>query len=185
MRSARTGRSQGFRSRRRQSCLSRLQLHRGTNSSLLWFRSVILNRRCRARCECLPFRQSVQLQRVARPLAGNVARRVSLIANYTFSKAQTGAACSGVVRLRQWSVQSAGPVWAGDYGPSGEDVRQRAVFAGTWHAPGKVDVSTLTQAESARRSPSHGRQRRRISINGVPSVLDQFRGTPYIQAISG
>ena len=70
----------------------------------------------------------------------------------------------------------------GDYGPSGEDVRQRFVFAGTWHAPGGFEVSGLSQAESARPfTITTADNRGRIAINGVPTALDQFRGTPYIQ----
>ena len=69
----------------------------------------------------------------------------------------------------------------GDYGPSGEDVRHRFVLAGTWRAPGGLEISTLTQAESARpytiTTPDN---RGRIAVNGVPTALDQFRGTPYI-----
>lgn len=41
-------------------------------------------------------------------------------------------------------------------------------------------VSTLTQLESAR--PTTADNSRRIQINGVPTSVDQFRGTPYIQA---
>jgi len=46
-----------------------------------------------------------------------------------------------------------------------------------------VDLSTLTQAESARPftiTTADGGGR--IAINGVPTSLDAFRGTPYIQA---
>jgi hypothetical protein len=117
-------------------------------------------------------------------LQGNVARRVSLIANYTFSKAQTwGCVLGELFDYVNGVCNPLDPFGPGDYGPSGEDVRQRAVFAGTWHAPGKVDLSTLTQAESARPfTITTADNAGRISINGVPSVLDQFRGTPYIQA---
>jgi len=70
----------------------------------------------------------------------------------------------------------------GDYGPSGEDVRQRFVLAGSWHAPWGIEVSGLSQAESARPfTITTADNRERISIDGVPTVLDQFRGTPYIQ----
>jgi hypothetical protein len=75
------------------------------------------------------------------------------------------------------------PFAPGDYGPSGEDVRHRAVLAATWHAPGKVELSTLTQAESARPfTITTADNSNRIAINGAPTALDQFRGTPYIQA---
>jgi len=67
----------------------------------------------------------------------------------------------------------------GDYGPSGEDVRQRAVVAGTWHAPGGIEVSGLSQAETARPfTITTADNRERIEIDGIPTVLDQFRGTP-------
>ena len=42
------------------------------------------------------------------------------------------------------------PFGPGDYGPSGEDVTHRFVLAGTLHLPGGFEVTTLTQAESAR-----------------------------------
>jgi hypothetical protein len=43
-------------------------------------------------------------------------------------------------------------------------------------------VSGLSQAESARPfTITTADNRERIAINGVPTVLDQFRGTPYIQ----
>ena len=52
-----------------------------------------------------------------------------------------------------------------------------------WHAPGNVELSTLAQAESARPfTITTADNSRRISVNGVPTSLDQFRGTPYIQA---
>jgi hypothetical protein len=114
----------------------------------------------------------------------DVARRISLIANYTFSKAQTwGCVLGELFDYVNGVCDPLNPFAPGDYGPSGEDVRHRAVLAVIWHAPGKVDVSTLTQAESARpftitNTDGSGR----IAVNGVPTSLDQFRGTPYIQA---
>jgi hypothetical protein len=61
-------------------------------------------------------------------------------------------------------------------------VRQRFVLAGTYHAPAGFEVSGLSQAESARPfTITTADNQGRISINGVPTVLDQFRGTPYIQ----
>ncbi len=71
----------------------------------------------------------------------------------------------------------------GDYGPSGEDVRHRFVLAGTLHIPGGFELSTLTQAESARPfTITTADNSARISVNGVPTSLDEFRGTPFIQA---
>ncbi|MGH7839235.1 MAG: hypothetical protein ACREQC_15605, partial [Candidatus Binataceae bacterium] len=64
------------------------------------------------------------------------------------------------------------------------------VLAGTWHAPGGLEVTTLTQAESARpftlTTPEDVNGLGDISddravINGKQTTLDQFRGTPYIQ----
>jgi hypothetical protein len=56
------------------------------------------------------------------------------------------------------------------------------VLAGTLHVPGGFELSTLTQAESARPyTITTADNSGRISVNGVPTSLDQFRGTPYIQ----
>jgi hypothetical protein len=56
----------------------------------------------------------------------------------------------------------------GDYGPSGEDVMHRAVLAGTVRLPGGVELSILSQAESARpftlTTP--------IDVNGLGDPLD-------------
>jgi hypothetical protein len=74
------------------------------------------------------------------------------------------------------------PFAPGDYGPSGEDARHRFVLSGTFHAPGGVELSMLTQAESARPfviTTADGGAR--IAVNGVPTSLDAFRGTPYVQ----
>jgi hypothetical protein len=116
-------------------------------------------------------------------LQGNVSRRFNLVANYTFSRAQTWGCVLG--ELFDYVNGVCNPLDAfgpGDYGPSGEDVRHRFVLAGTLHLKGGVDVSTLTQAESARPfTITTADNSGRISINGVPTSLDQFRGTPYIQ----
>ena len=75
------------------------------------------------------------------------------------------------------------PFGSGDYGPSGEDVRHRFVLAGSLRIPIGFEISTLTQAESARPfTITTADNSGRIAINGVPTSLDQFRGTPYIQA---
>jgi len=117
-------------------------------------------------------------------LQGNVGKQLSLVANYTFSKAQTWGCVLG--ELFDYVNGVCNPLDAfgpGDYGPSGEDVRQRFVFAGLWRTVGGVELSTLTQAESARPfTITTADNSERISINGTPTVLDQFRGTPYIQA---
>ncbi|MGC2324017.1 MAG: carboxypeptidase regulatory-like domain-containing protein [Terriglobales bacterium] len=115
-------------------------------------------------------------------LQGNT-RRASLIAHYTLSSAKTW----GCVLGELWDYVNGvcdplNPFAPGDYGPSGEDVRHRFVLSGIFHAPGGFELSTLTQAESARPftiTTAEGDQR--ISVNGVPTSLDEFRGTPYIQ----
>jgi hypothetical protein len=116
-------------------------------------------------------------------LQGNVKRHVTLIANYTFSKAQTwGCVLGELFDYVNGVCDPLHPFEPGDYGPSGEDVRQRFVLAGTLHVPGGIELSGLSQAESARpftitTSDNSGR----IEIDGVPTALDQFRGTPYQQ----
>jgi hypothetical protein len=116
-------------------------------------------------------------------IQGNVRRRVNLVANYTFSKAQTWGCVLG--ELFDYVNGVCNPLNAfgpGDYGPSGEDVRHRAVLAGMWHAPGGFEVSGLSQAESARPfTITTADNTGRIAINGTSTVLDQFRGTPYVQ----
>jgi hypothetical protein len=70
----------------------------------------------------------------------------------------------------------------GDYGPSGEDVRHRFVLAGTFQAPRGFLISLLGQAESARPFTMTTPAGNRAVVNGVKTTLDEFRGTPYIQA---
>jgi len=116
-------------------------------------------------------------------LQGDMTRRFNLIANYTFSKAQTWGCVLG--ELFDYVNGVCDPLNAfapGDYGPSGEDVRHRFVLAGTYHAPAGFEASGLTQAESARpftiTTPDNSQ---RVSVNGIPTALDIFRGTPYLQ----
>ncbi len=117
-------------------------------------------------------------------LQGNVTRRFDLVANYTLSSAKTWGCVLG--ELFDYVNGVCNPLNAfapGDYGPSGEDVTHRFVLAGTLHVPGGIEVTTLTQAESARPfTITTADNSQRISVNGVPTSLDQFRGTPYIQA---
>jgi hypothetical protein len=123
-------------------------------------------------------------------LQGNM-RRFNLVANYTFSKAQTWGCLlgelfdyvDGVCTLQTGpqagQLNAFGP---GDYGPSGEDVRHRFVLAGTLHLPGGFEVSTVAQFESARPiTITNGDNTARIFVNGVYTSLDEFRGTPYLQ----
>ena len=116
-------------------------------------------------------------------LQGNVAKRVSLVAHYTLSSAKTW----GCVLGELWDYvngvcDTANPFAPGDYGPSGEDVRNRAVLAGTIHAPAGFDVTFLSQAENARPiTLTNADGTDRAVVNGVKTSLDEFRGTPYLQ----
>jgi len=130
-------------------------------------------------------------------LQGN-ARRFNLVANYTFSKAQTWGCVlgelfdyvDGTCRIPS-GFPNAGVLDAfgpGDYGPSGEDVRHRLVLAGTVHVPGGIELSTVSQFESARPitiTTANPVGRISISLNNGPDTytsLDEFRGKPYIQS---
>ncbi len=117
-------------------------------------------------------------------LQGNVAKRLSLVANYTLASAKTwGCVLGELFDYVNGVCNTANPFGHGDYGPSGEDVRHRAVLAGTFHVPGGVELTTLIQAESARPFViTTADNAARISVNGMPTSLDEFRGTPYIQA---
>ena len=113
---------------------------------------------------------------------GNLNRRFNLIAHYTLSKAQTWGCLLGEL----WDYVNGvcnplDPFGSGDYGPSGEDAPHRFVLAGILHLPGGVELTTLTQAESARPITLTSGDNRAV-INGVKTSLDQFRGTAFIQA---
>ncbi|MGB9202426.1 MAG: carboxypeptidase regulatory-like domain-containing protein [Terriglobales bacterium] len=114
---------------------------------------------------------------------GNVSRRFSLTAHYTLAQAQTWGCLLG--ELFDYVNGVCDPLKAfaqGDYGPSGEDVRHRFVLAGTVHIPGGFELTTVTQAESARPfTITNATNDGRISVNGTPTSLDEFRGAPYIQ----
>ncbi len=123
-------------------------------------------------------------------LQGN-GRRYSLTANYTLSKAQTWGCVLGElfdyvdgVCIAQ-SGRSTGQLDAfgpGDYGPSGEDVRHRFVLAGTVHVPGGIELSGLSQLESARPfTITTADNSGRIWVDGTYTSLDEFRGSPYLQ----
>ena len=116
-------------------------------------------------------------------IQGNVSHRFNLIGNYTLSKAQTwGCILGELFDYVNGVCNPLQPFAPGDYGASGEDVRSRAVIAGSLHAPGGVDLSGLGQFETARPfTITNADNSNRISINGVPTTLDQFRGTPYMQ----
>jgi hypothetical protein len=124
-------------------------------------------------------------------LQGNVGRRLSLIFNYTLSSANTYGCVLG--ELFDYVDGVCNPLHAfakSDWGPSGEDVTHRAVLAGTWRAPGGIQLGLLSQAESARpytiTTPIDvnglgDSADNRAVVNGVQTSLDQFRGKPYIQ----
>jgi hypothetical protein len=115
-------------------------------------------------------------------LQGNVSKRFNLTAHYTLSSAKTWGCALG--ELFDYVNGVCDPLNAfarGDYGPSGEDVRHRFVLAGTVHIPGGFEVTTLTQAESARPFTITNEAGTRIQVNGHDTALDAFRGTPYIQ----
>src|SRR5271165_3990938 len=84
-------------------------------------------------------------------LQGNVSKRFNLVANYTLSKAQTwGCVLGELFDYVNGVCDPLNPFRPGDYGPSGEDVTSRFVFAGTFYVPGGFQLSTMAQAESAR-----------------------------------
>jgi hypothetical protein len=117
-------------------------------------------------------------------LQGHVSHRFSLTANYTLSSAKTwGCLLGELFDYVNGVCDPLNPFGPGDYGPSGEDVRHRFVLAGTLHLPGRFELTTITQAESARPfTITNATNSGRISVNGVPEGLDTVRGTPYIQA---
>lgn len=116
-------------------------------------------------------------------LQGNLAKRLNLVANYTLSSAKTwGCVLGELFDYVNGVCDPFNPFARGDYGPSGEDVRHRGVIIGTVHAPAGLEVSWLLQAESARPfTITTADNSSRISVNGVPTSLDAFRGTPYVQ----
>ncbi|MGD0666665.1 MAG: DUF2012 domain-containing protein [Bryobacteraceae bacterium] len=123
-------------------------------------------------------------------LQGKISR-ASVMVNYTLSRADTWGCVLG--ELFDYVNGVCNPVDAfakGDYGPSGEDVTHRLVIAGTVRLPGGLELSLLSQAESARPftmttpvdvnalgDPLDDR----AVVNGVQPGMDQFRGTPYLQ----
>ncbi len=115
-------------------------------------------------------------------LQGNVSRRFNLIAHYTLSSAKTwGCVLGELFDYVNGVCDPLNPFAPGDYGPSGEDVRSRFVLAGTLHVPGGFELTTITQAESARPFTLTTPAGTRAVVNGVETTLDQVRGTPYIQ----
>jgi hypothetical protein len=124
-------------------------------------------------------------------LQGNPNQRVSLVANYTFSKAQTWGCLlgelfdyvDGVCPQQPPNKPLLNAFGPGDYGPSGEDVRHRFVLAGIFHLPGGFELSSINQVESARPiTITDAANVQRIYVNGVYTSLDEFRGRGYIQS---
>jgi hypothetical protein len=124
-------------------------------------------------------------------LQGNVSQRFNLVANYTLSRGSTwGCVLGELFDYVNGVCNPLNPFGKGDYGPSGEDVLSRFVLAGTLKVSGGFELTTLMQAESARpftlttTVPVTGLGDDlddRAVVNGVPTSLDEFRGTPYIQ----
>jgi hypothetical protein len=115
-------------------------------------------------------------------LQGNVSRRFHLNLNYTYASAETWGCQIG--ELFDYVNGVCDPLNAfakGDYGPSGEDVRHRAVLAGTYYAPWGFELTTLSQVESARPFTMTTPVGTRAVVNGAETTLDQFRGTPFFQ----
>jgi hypothetical protein len=116
-------------------------------------------------------------------LQGSVGKRLNFIANYTLAQAQTwGCVLGELFDYVNGVCDPLHPFSNGDYGPSGEDMRQRFVLAGSWLGPAGFEVSGITQEESARPftiTTADGGGR--IAVNGIPTALDEFRGTPYLQ----
>ena len=115
-------------------------------------------------------------------LQGNVTQRFNLIAHYTLASAKTwGCVLGELFDYVNGVCDPLNPFGPGDYGPSGEDIRHRVVLGGMFHVPGGIELSTLTQAESARPFTLTTPVGDRAVVNGVKTSLDEVRGTPYIQ----
>ncbi len=115
-------------------------------------------------------------------LQGNVGQRVHLTAHYTLAKANTwGCEIGELFDYVNGVCDPANPFAPGDYGPSGEDVRNRFVLGGTFLIPAGFQLSALMQFESARPYTMTTPVGTRAVINGVETTLDQFRGSPYAQ----
>jgi hypothetical protein len=116
--------------------------------------------------------------------------RFEVTANYVLASATTWGAVVG--ELFDYVNGVSNPLNAfgpGDHGPSGEDIRHRFVLIGTLQLPGRFEVSTLSQFESARpftiATPADilndgfsGNDR--AVVNGVMTSLDQSRGTTVL-----
>jgi hypothetical protein len=117
-------------------------------------------------------------------------RRFELTANYVLSHATTWGATVGELFDYVNGVSNVlNPFGPGDHGPSGEDIRHRFVLVGVLQLPWRLEVSTISQLESARpftmTTPADingdGVANDRAVVNGVQTGLDEFRGTPFYQ----
>ena len=116
--------------------------------------------------------------------------RFELTANYVLAHATTWGATVGELFDYVNGVSDVrNPFGPGDHGPSGEDIRHRFVLVGVLQLPWKLELSTLSQFESARPytmfTPADingdGVAQDRAVVNGLPTTLDQFRGKPFYQ----
>jgi hypothetical protein len=122
---------------------------------------------------------------------GNLSHWMYLTANYTLASAKTwGCTVGELFDYVNGVCNALNPFGPGDYGPSGEDVRNRFVLVGVFYLPAKFQLSTLMQFESARPftiatpvdvNGTGDDSQNRAVINGVQTTMDQFRGTPYMQ----
>src|SRR5713226_2294415 len=118
-------------------------------------------------------------------------RRFDLTAHYTLASASTwGATVGELFDFVNGVSDVRNPFGPGDHGPSGEDVRHRLVIAGTLELPGRFQLTTLSQFESARPftiatavdvNDDGLSSNDRAVVNGVQTSLDQFRGKPFYQ----
>jgi hypothetical protein len=128
---------------------------------------------------------------LALQLQHRFSERFEVTANYVLSHATTWGATVGELFDYVNGVSNVlDPFGPGDHGPSGEDIRHRFVLVGVLQLPWKLEVSTLSQFESARpftlSTPADvngdgvvGNDR--AVVNGLQTSLDQFRGTPFYQ----
>ena len=98
-----------------------------------------LSVRCRPTCTARDNRSSYQ--GLSLRVQGNVGQRVHLTAHYTLSKASTwGCEIGELFDYVNGVCDPANPFAPGDYGPSGEDVRNRFVLAGTFLIPARLST---------------------------------------------
>src|SRR5215470_8612034 len=120
-----------------------------------------------------------------------LSKRFDVSAHYTLASAATWGAVVGELFDYVNGVSDVRNAFGpGDHGPSGEDVRHRLVIAGRLDLPHKIELTALSQFESARPftiatpvdiNDDGLDSNDRAVVNGVQTRLDQFRGTPYQQ----